>query len=227
MTRSLAIAVLVAGMAGTVIAIGTLGANPAFAASPTTAVPAMPAPRADVAKGQALAGQVCASCHGADGNSLLPANPVLAGQHAAYITKQLANYKSGERKNAIMSGMAAALSPQDMLDLGAFYARQPTKPRPANDKELALLGQKLYRAGKADVGLPSCMGCHSPNGAGIPAQYPRLAGQHAEYTISQLRAFRAGERGNDMNKVMRTIASRLSDGEMQALAEYVSGLVGR
>jgi len=224
MTRSLAIAVLMAGMAGTVIAIGTLGASPAVAASPTAAAPA---PRGDLARGQALAGQVCAACHAADGNSPLPANPVLAGQHAAYIARQLEHYKSGERKNPIMSGIAAALSPQDMLDLGAFYARQPAKPRPANDKDLALLGQTLYRAGRADVGLPSCSGCHSPNGAGIPAQYPRLAGQHAEYTLAQLRAFRAGERGNDMNKVMRTIASRLSDREMEALAEYVSGLTGR
>jgi len=156
----------------------------------------------------------------------VPANPTLAGQHAGYIAKQLANFKSGERKNAIMQGMVAALSPQDMLDLGAFYARQQAKPRPANDKELALIGQNLYRAGNAAVGLPACAGCHSPNGAGIPAQYPRLAGQHVDYTVAQLRAFRAGERGNDMNKVMRTIAGRLSDREMQALAEYVSGLTG-
>ena len=220
MTRSLAIAAL---MAGAVLASVFPGST-AHAAAAAAQAPA--APTGDPAKGQTLAAGVCAGCHGADGNSGVPANPTLAGQHAGYTAKQLANFKSGERKNAIMQGMVAALSPQDMLDLGAFYARQQAKPRPANDKELALIGQNLYRAGNAAVGLPACAGCHSPNGAGIPAQYPRLAGQHADYTVAQLRAFRAGERGNDMNKVMRTIAGRLSDREMQALAEYVSGLTG-
>ena len=220
MTRSLAIAAL---MAGAVLASVFPGST-AHAAAAAEQAPA--APKGDPAKGQTLAAGVCAGCHGADGNSGVPANPTLAGQHAGYTAKQLANFKSGERKNAIMQGMVAALSPQDMLDLGAFYARQQAKPRPANDKELALIGQNLYRAGNAAVGLPACAGCHSPNGAGIPAQYPRLAGQHVDYTVAQLRAFRAGERGNDMNKVMRTIAGRLSDREMQALAEYVSGLTG-
>ena len=220
MTRSLAIAAL---MAGAVLASVFPGST-VHAAAAAEKAPA--APKGDPAKGQTLAAGVCAGCHGADGNSGVPANPTLAGQHAGYTAKQLANFKSGERKNAIMQGMVAALSPQDMLDLGAFYARQQAKPRPANDKELALIGQNLYRAGNAAVGLPACAGCHSPNGAGIPAQYPRLAGQHVDYTVAQLRAFRAGERGNDMNKVMRTIAGRLSDREMQALAEYVSGLTG-
>jgi cytochrome c553 len=220
MTRSLAIAAL---MAGAVLASVFPGSS-AHAAAAAAQAPA--APKGDPAKGQTLASGVCSGCHGADGNSGVPANPTLAGQHGGYIAKQLANYKSGERNNAIMQGMVAALSPQDMLDLGAVYARQQAKPRPANDKELALIGQNLYRAGNAAVGLPACAGCHSPNGAGIPAQYPRLAGQHVDYTVAQLRAFRAGERGNDMNKVMRTIAGRLSDREMQALAEYVSGLTG-
>lgn len=221
MTRSLAIAALMVGAALASVFTG----NVAQAAAATAAV-APAAPRGDPAKGQTIAAGVCAGCHGADGNSGVSANPTLAGQHSGYIARQLTNYKAGERKNAIMQGMAAALSPQDMLDVGAFYARQQAKPRPANDKELALAGQQLYRGGNAAVGLPACSGCHSPNGAGIPAQYPRLAGQHVEYTTGQLRAFRAGERGNDMNKVMRTIASRLSDREMQALAEYVSGLTG-
>jgi cytochrome c553 len=220
MTRSLAIAALMAGAALASVFPGSA----AHAAASAAQAPA--APKGDPAKGQTLAAGVCAGCHGADGNSGVPANPTLAGQHAGYIAKQLANFKSGERKNAIMQGMVAALSPQDMLDLGAFYARQQAKPRPANDKELALIGQNLYRAGNAAVGLPACAGCPSPHGAGIPAQYPRLAGQHVDYTVAQLRAFRAGERGNDMNKVMRTIAGRLSDREMQALAEYVSGLTG-
>lgn len=219
MTRSLAIVALMAGAA-------LASVFPGSAVHAAAAAEAPAAPKGDPAKGQTLAAGVCAGCHGADGNSGVPANPTLAGQHAGYTAKQLANFKSGERKNAIMQGMAAALSPQDMLDLGAFYARQQAKPRPANDKELALIGQKLYRAGNAAAGLPACAGCHSPNGAGIPAQYPRLAGQHVEYTVAQLKAFRAGERGNDMNKVMRTIASRLSDREIQALSEYVSGLTG-
>jgi len=224
MTRSLAIAVLVTGVA---IGFG-IGISPQVGAADAAAgkVQASVVARGDPARGEVIAGQVCAACHGADGNSPLPENPVLAGQHAAYTARQLAHFKSGERKNAIMAGFATALSEQDMRDLGAFYARQPVKPRPANDKELALLGQTLFRAGRADVGLPACAGCHSPNGAGIPAQYPRLAGQHAAYTVAQLQAFRAGDRGNDMNQVMRTIASRLSDREMQALAEFVSGLTG-
>ncbi|MBC7780746.1 MAG: cytochrome c4 [Proteobacteria bacterium] len=224
MTRtSLANAVVGASIA-LMVGSGTARAAENTPAVNTSAQPTIVAPRGDAAKGQVIAGQVCAACHGADGNSALAANPVLAGQHAGYIAKQLAEFKAGVRKNAIMMGFAAALSQQDMLDLGAFYSRQKATPRAANDKELALIGQKLFRAGNTAVGLPACAGCHSPNGAGIPAQYPRLAGQHTEYTIGQLRAFYAGERGNDSNKVMRTIASRLSEREMQAVAEYVSGL---
>jgi len=240
MTRSLAIAVLATG-AAIILGAGAMtmvsAADPASAsrneaaAQPaagdaTAAVNAAPLLRGDPAKGQVIAGQVCAACHGADGNSAIADNPVLAGQHAGYISKQLADYKSGLRQNAIMQGFAAALSAEDMLHLGAFYSRQPVKPRPANDRELAMLGQQLYRAGDASKGLPSCAGCHSPNGVGIPAQYPRLAGQHTEYTLLQLRAFRAGERANDMNQMMRTIAGRLTDREMAALAEYVTGLTG-
>lgn len=221
MTRSLAIAALMAGVA---LASGFPGSVAiAATAAPATAAAA---PRGDPTKGQAIAAGVCAGCHGIDGNSAIPENPTLAAQHAGYIARQLASYKAGERKNAIMQGLAAGLSPQDMLDVAAFYSRQVASPRPANDKELALLGQKLYRAGNAANGLPSCAGCHSPNGVGIPAQYPRLAGQHADYTVGQLRAFRAGERANGMSAQMHTIASRLSDREMQALAEYVSGLTG-
>jgi cytochrome c553 len=227
MTRSLvnalADAVLGAGL------VMVLGAGTAFAAETTAATKEaqLTAPRGDAAKGQVLAGQACAACHGADGNSAIPANPVLAGQHAGYIAKQLANFKSGARKNAIMMGFASGLSPEDMLNLGAWFSQQKAKPRAAADKDLAAAGQKIYRAGNAAVGLPACAGCHSPTGAGIPAQYPRLAGQHAEYTITQLKAFHAGERGNDANKVMRTIASRLSEREMQAVAEYTAGLTGQ
>ena len=220
MTRSLSMAARVLGPALAAMAF----AGAAMAAQPSAA--STPA-RGDPAKGQVLASQACAGCHGADGNSGIPANPTLAGQHAGYIAKQLADFKSGARKNAVMMGFAAALSPEDMRDLGAFYSRQTPTPRAAQDRELAQTGQKLYRGGNAATGVPACAGCHSPNGAGIPAQYPRLAGQHAEYTAAQLRAFRAGERGNDSNSMMRAIAARLSDRDIQALAEYTSGLTGQ
>lgn len=179
---------------------------------------------ADVEKGKQIAGQVCAACHGADGNSPSPANPHLASQHRAYIAKQLANFKSGERKNAIMAGFAAALAPEDMKALGAYFEKQALKPALAGDKALALQGEKIYRGGIASKGVPACSGCHAPNGAGIPAQYPRLQGQFKEYTLAQLQAFRSGERANDPAQMMRMIASKLSDHEMAALAEYTAGL---
>ncbi|MGH9578995.1 MAG: c-type cytochrome [Terriglobales bacterium] len=178
----------------------------------------------DPARGQSLAGKICAACHGADGNSPLVVNPVLAAQHPEYLYKQLQNFKSGERKNAVMMGMVANLSDEDMRNLSAFYAAQKAKDAAAKDKDLVTQGQKVFRGGIADKGVAACAGCHSPNGAGIPAQFPRLAGQHAEYTATQLRAFRAGERENDENRMMRLISSRLSDQEISALAEYVSGL---
>lgn len=177
----------------------------------------------DPAKGRALAG-ACAACHGADGNSVVNVNPSLAQQHPAYIAKQLANFKSGQRANAIMAGMAANLSPEDMNHLGAWFGSQKLRPAAAADKDLATLGQKLYRAGDSTRGLPACAGCHSPTGAGIPAQYPRLAGQHPAYTIAQLKAFHAGERANDSNNMMRTIAGKLTDKEMAGLAEYLAAL---
>lgn len=175
-------------------------------------------------KGKQIAGQVCAACHGADGNSLAPANPHLASQHRAYTAKQLANFKSGERKNPIMAGFAAGLSPEDMAALGVYFERQTLRPAAASDKALALQGERIYRAGIAERRVPACSGCHSPNGAGIPAQYPRLQGQFKEYTLAQLQAFRSGERANDPAQMMRMIAARLTDQEMAALAEYIAGL---
>ncbi|MCW5624773.1 MAG: cytochrome c4 [Burkholderiales bacterium] len=179
--------------------------------------------KGDPAKGQALSA-ACMACHGPDGNSALSMNPSLAQQHPAYITKQLADFKSGERANPIMAGMAAALSAEDMKHLGAYFGAQKLRPAPAHDGDLAAKGQKLYRAGDANRGLPACAACHSPTGAGIPAQYPRLAGQYTEYTIAQLKAFRAGERANDNASMMRTIAARMTDDEMAAVAEYLAGL---
>jgi len=179
--------------------------------------------RGDAIKGQALAA-VCGACHGPDGNSAIPVNPSLAQQHPDYIAKQLANFKTGVRANAIMAGMAANLSPEDMKNLGAYFGSQVQRPAPANDQDLVTLGRKLYRGGDAERGLPACAACHSPTGAGIPSQYPRLSGQHPDYTVTQLKAFRAGERANDANNMMRSIAAKMTDREMAALAEYSAGL---
>jgi cytochrome c553 len=180
--------------------------------------------KADPAKGQSIAAGVCAACHGSDGNSPIPSNPMLAGQHPEYLFKQLRNYKSGERNNPIMAGIAASLSEQDMRDVSAFYAAQKPRQGAARDAKLAGAGQRLYRGGNATSGIAACAGCHSPSGAGIPAQYPRLKGQHADYTIAQLKAFRAGERANDENGMMRDVALRMTDQDIAAVAEYLQGL---
>jgi cytochrome c553 len=179
----------------------------------------------DPANGQKVATQVCAACHGADGQSAAPANPHLAGQHADYLAKQLHDFNNNkERKNAIMVGMVAPLSAGDMRDVAAHYAGQKPKAGAAKNKDLVSKGQKLYRAGNAATGVPACSACHGPNGAGVPSQYPRLSGQIADYTAAQLKAFRAGERANDVNQMMRMIAARMTDQEIAAVAEYVSGL---
>lgn len=180
-------------------------------------------------KGQQIASQVCAGCHNADGNSTIPANPILAGQHAEYITKQLINFKArdnkpAERKNPVMAAMVAPLSAEDMRNLGAYYNSQNPKSSMAKDKKLAEQGAKIYRGGNLESGVPACASCHSPNGAGIPPFYPRLAGQHAEYTVSQIRAFRTEQRANDVNKVMRGIVAHMSEKEIRAVAEFISGL---
>jgi len=190
---------------------------------------ALPSPAAgtnkgDAAKAEPIVNSVCAACHGADGNSPIPANPSLAGQHSSYIYKQLSDYKAGRRKNAVMSGMVSNLSDSDMRNLAAYFAAQKPQPGTAQDRMLAAIGQKLYRGGVSDSGVPACSGCHSPNGAGIPTQFPRLAGQHRDYTSAQLQSFRSGERDNDANAMMRTIAGRLSDKEITALSDYISGL---
>lgn len=183
----------------------------------------------DPAKAQKIVTDVCAACHGSDGNSALAVNPSLASQHADYTLKQLMNFKAqagnpAERPNPVMAGMVAPLSADDMKNLAAYFAGQKAKPRAARNPELVKLGQSIYRAGIANKGVAACSGCHSPNGSGIPAQYPRLAGQHPEYVIVQLKAFRAGERANDANSMMRTTAGKLSDKEIAAVAEYVAGL---
>ena len=183
----------------------------------------------DAGKAQQIAGQVCAACHAADGNSVAATNPKIAGQIAEYLHKQLADFKGqGGKKPArpsdIMTPMVANLSEADMKGLAAFYAGQQVKPAPAADKDLAALGQKLWRGGNAATGVPACAGCHGPNGAGIPAQYPRLSGQFAEYVAAQLRLFRDGTRANDPNGMMRGVAARMTEREIRAVAEYAAGL---
>ncbi len=187
------------------------------------------AAKPDLAKAQSLADQVCAACHGADGNSVAPANPKIAGQFPEYLLKQLVNFKpqggkKAERENAVMSGMVANLSEADMKNLSAYYARQKLKPAAAGDKELAALGQKLWRGGNVATGVPACAGCHGPSGAGIPAQLPRLAGQYAEYIAAQLKAFKEGGRANDPGGMMRGVAAKMSEREIKAVAEYAAGL---
>jgi len=194
-----------------------------------TAASAQAPAKPDLGKAQQTASQVCAACHGADGNSTLVPNPVLAGQHAEYIYKQLANFKAqggkpAERPNAVMAGMVASLSEDDMRGLAVFFETQKPHSRAARDAQLAKLGQAIYRGGILSKGVAACTACHGPNGAGVPAQFPRLAGQLAEYTTAQLRAFRTGERANDPNRAMRAIAEKLSDREIAAVAEYISGL---
>jgi cbb3-type cytochrome c oxidase subunit III len=191
-------------------------AVPAFAAAPAVA------PKADIAKGQAISTAVCAACHTADGSRGSPANPILAGQHPEYLAKQLAEFKSGKRNNAIMKGFATTLSEEDMRNVAAFYASKSAKPGFAKNKELVSVGERLYRGGDAGRAIPACAGCHSPNGAGIPAQYPRMAGQHADYTEAQLTAFRSGARGN--NAQMSAIAYKMNDGDIKAVADYIAGL---
>ena len=181
-----------------------------------------PAAKPDLAKGEASYAAVCAACHGADGNSAVTVNPKLAQQHPDYILKQLQEFKSGKRANAIMSGMSASLSDQDMKNIGAWLGTQKAKPGFAKDKELVALGERIYRGGLADRNIAACAGCHSPNGAGIPAQYPRLSGQHADYTASQLVSFRDGVRKNSLQ--MSQVAAKLNDREIRAVADYIAGL---
>lgn len=183
---------------------------------------AAPATKPDLARGQAVSTQVCGACHTADGSRGSPANPILAGQHPEYLAKQLHEFKAGKRTSAIMMGMVGALSESDIRNVAAFYASKSAKPGFAKDAELARLGEKIYRGGLADRAVPACAGCHTPNGAGIPSQYPRLAGQHADYAEAQLVAFRSGARAN--NPAMSAIAARLSDREIKAVADYVAGL---
>ncbi len=206
------------------LAVTTAPITPA--AAEETSKPA--AAKADITKGGAIAQAVCGACHGPDGNATGPTFPKLAGQHAGYLAKELHNFKvvagaaEPARYNAIMNGYAAALSDSDIQNVSAYYAGQAYKPATAKIKASVDLGQKIWRGGVAERGVPACAACHGPTGAGIPVQYPRLAGQWGEYNEAQLTAFKGGVRKN--NAAMTTIASRLSEGEIKAVADYAAGL---
>lgn len=209
------------------VAASLIGA--AFAAAAEDAKPATPAVKAeaakpakpDLAKGEASFA-MCVACHAADGNSVIAVNPKLAQQHPQYLIKQLMEFKSGKRANPIMAGMAAALSEVDVKNVAYWLSSKQAVPGAAKDKDLVALGERIFRGGIADRQVAACVGCHSPNGAGIPAQYPRLSGQHADYSAAQLVAFRDGVRGNSTQ--MSQIAAKLNDREIKAVADYIAGL---
>jgi len=201
----------------TSLAVALAGAHAyaAESASPAASV-------ADANKGAAISNGVCVACHTNDGSRGSPANPILQGQHPEYLAKQLAEFKAGTRENAIMRGMASALSEADMKNVAAFYASKQAKPGSAKSKDLAALGEKIYRGGIAERAIAACTACHGPTGAGMPVQYPRLGGQHADYVEAQLLAFRGGVRKN--NAAMTGVAAKLNDREIKAVSDYVAGL---
>jgi cytochrome c553 len=190
------------------------------AAEEKPAAPAVAKP--DLVKGEASFTAVCAACHAADGNSGIPANPKLAQQHPEYLVKQLQEFKSGKRNNPIMKGFASALSDDDMRNIAYWVTSKKAKPGFAKDKVLVSTGERIYRGGIADRQVPACAGCHSPTGSGIPSQYPRLAGQHADYVAAQLTGFRDGARLN--SQPMAQVAAKLNDREIKAVADYIAGL---
>ena len=199
-------------------------AAPADVAPAPAVVAAAPvmAAKPDLVKGEATFSAVCAACHGADGNSGTPAYPKLSQQHPEYLVKQLQEYKSGKRKNAIMQGFAATLSDADMKNVAYWATSKKAKPGFSKEKELVTMGERIYRGGIADRQVPACAGCHSPTGVGIPSQYPRLGGQHSEYTAAQLTYFRDGIRTNSLQ--MTQVAAKLNDKEIRAVADYIAGL---
>ena len=178
---------------------------------------------ADIEAGKAKSA-ICAACHGADGNSSNPIWPSLAGQHASYLYKQLTDFKAGRRNNPTMTGMVATLTDDDMKNLAAYFESQKLKPI-AFDEKLIEAGENIFRGGITAANIAACMGCHSPTGDGNgPAAWPALAGQHPEYVVAQLQAFRQGARANDPNSMMRGVAARMSDTEMQSVAAYIAGI---
>ncbi len=214
---------LAASVAASAFSASAQEAKPAATneAKPAKAEPVKVA-KPDLVKGEASYATVCVACHAADGNSAIPVNPKLSQQHPEYLVKQLLEFKSGKRANAIMSGFAATLSEEDMRNIAYWVASKPATPGFAKEKELVTLGERIYRGGIADRQVPACAGCHSPNGAGIPAQYPRLSGQHADYAVAQLTGFRDGTRANSIQ--MTQVAAKMNDREIKAVSDYIAGL---
>ncbi|MEO6353683.1 MAG: c-type cytochrome [Burkholderiaceae bacterium] len=206
----------------TALAVSTIAS--AGAATPQAAA------KVDPAKGEALYVNgdgarnivACVSCHGAAGNSTISLNPKLAAQHDAYLHKQLVDFTGATRNNAVMTGFAKALSDEDMKNIAAYLSAQKPGSGAAKNKDTIEAGKKIYRAGIAGANIPACAGCHSPSGAGIPAQYPRIGGQHQDYTAAQLIGFRSGTRSNSVQ--MTAIAKRMTDDEIKAVSDYVAGL---
>jgi cytochrome c553 len=190
-------------------------------ASITAGASPAPAEKADIERGKQIASTVCAACHGADGNSTIPTNPILAGQHGGYVAAQLAAFKSGARPSPIMQGMAASLAAEDMVNVGAYFERQKATPQLSRDKAGAARAQSIWRAGIKAAGVPACASCHGAAGHGIPAQYPRISGQYADLTLGWLKAYASGARPHS---VMGPIASKLNEGDMKSLSEYAAGL---
>jgi cytochrome c553 len=180
------------------------------------------AAKPDLGKGGAISAQVCAACHTADGSRGSPANPIIAGQHAEYLVKQLVEFKATKRKSPVMNGMAAPLSEEDIRNVSAFYAAKSAKPGFAKSKDTVALGEKIYRGGIAERNVPACASCHGPTGSGLPAQYPRLGGQHGDYVEAQMVAFRSGARANSPQMV--AVAAKMNDKEIKAVSDYIAGL---
>ncbi|PUE18118.1 cytochrome c4 [Limnohabitans sp. MMS-10A-160] len=204
------VSVLMSATLSVVVAGSALAAGPAPAAA-----------KPDLAKGEA-AFAMCVACHAADGNSTTPVNPKLSQQHPEYLIKQLNEFKSGKRANAVMSGMVAGLSDADMTNISYWLASKQAKPGFAKDKDTVALGERIYRGGIPDRQIAACASCHSPNGAGMPAQYPRVSGQHADYTAAQLVQFRDGVRKNSIQ--MTQVAAKMNDREIKAVSDYMAGL---
>ena len=207
---------LLAALAGTLPAAAVLAQHPAG--------------QPNLDRAQTIAKEVCAACHGADGNSATAVNPSIAGQPSEYITLQLSHVKTGVRVNPVMQAMAATLTPEEMTAVGVYFSRQKPKGLAAKDAALVTAGQRLFRGGDTATGVPACAACHAPNGAGMAKNYPRLAGQYADYTYAQLKAFKAGERGADKDgkdgngAIMASVAARMTEAQMRAIAEYTSAL---
>jgi cytochrome c553 len=170
-----------------------------------------------------IAATVCSACHGADGNSVIPMFPKIAGLDETYIIKQLKEFKGGQRKSDVMAPVVANLKVEDLAPLAALYSGQKSKLREVQDAKLAELGKNVYLEGNEDTGVPACVGCHQPEAVGHGV-YPRLAGQHPDYLIQQMKNFSTGDRSNDASRLMRVVAKRMTEQEMKAVAEYISGL---